>query len=46
MDEYVHNMIPDVFDDFFSNISDIHQHKTRNDAQKIFHITFRGTTRG
>ena len=46
MYKYVNNMTPDVFDNFFSNISDIHQHNTRNATQKLFHITFRGTTRG
>ena len=30
MYKYVNNMTPDVFDNFFSNISDIHQHKTKN----------------
>ena len=39
-------MTPDVFDNFFSNISDIHQHNKRNATQKLFNITFRGTTRG
>ena len=46
MYRYVNNMTPDVFDNFFSNISYIHQHNTRNATQKLFHITFRGTTRG
>ena len=46
MYRYVNNMIPDVFDNFFSNTSDIHQHNTRNATQKLFYITFRGTTRG
>ena len=35
MYKYVNNMTPDVFDNFFSNISDIHQHNTRN-ATHVF----------
>ena len=27
---YVNNMTPDVFDNFFRNVSDMHQHNTRN----------------
>ena len=42
----VNKMTPDVFDNFFRNISDIHQHNTRNATQKQFYITYRGTTRG
>ena len=40
MYKYVNNMTPDVFDNFFSNISDIHQHNTRNATQKLSYITF------
>ena len=43
MYKYVNKMTPDVFDDFFRNISYIHQHNTRNVTQKQ---TYRGTTRG
>ena len=46
MYKYVNKMTPDVFDNFFRNISDIHQHNTRNATQKQFYITYRGTTRG
>ena len=46
MYEYINNMTPDVFDNFFNNSSDIHQLNTRNATHKIFYITFRGTTRG
>ena len=46
MYKYINNMTPGVFDNFFSNISDIHQHNTRNATQKLFYITFLGTTRG
>ena len=46
MRKYVNKMTPDVFDNFFRNISDIHQHNTRNATQKQFYITYRGTTRG
>ena len=42
MYKYVNKMTPDVFDNFFRNISDIHQHNTRNATQK----TYRDTTRG
>ena len=45
MYKYVNNMTPDVFDNFFRNISDINQHDTRNATQKLLYITFRGTTR-
>ena len=46
MYKYVNKMTPDVFDNFFRNISDIHQYNTRNATQKQFYITYRGTTRG
>ena len=46
MYKYVNKMTPDVFDNFFRNIYDIHQHNTRNATQKQFYITYRGTTRG
>ena len=46
MYKYVNKMTPAVFDNFFRNISDIHQHNTRNATQKQFYITYRGTTRG
>ena len=46
MYKYVNKMTPDVFDNFFSSTSDIHQHDTRNATMKLHYITFRGTTRG
>ena len=46
MYKYVNKMTPDVFDNFFSSISDIHQYDTRNATMKLLYITFRGTTRG
>ena len=46
MYKYVNKMTPDVFDNFFSSISDIHQYETRNATMKLLYITFRGTTRG
>ena len=46
MYEYVNKMTPDVFDNFFSSISDKHQYETRNATMKLLYITFRGTTRG
>ena len=46
MFKYVNNMTPDVFDNFFRNVSDIHQHNTRNTTQNLLYVTFRGTTRG
>ena len=46
MFKYVNNMTPDVFDNFFRNVSDIHQHNTRNATQNLLYVTFRGTTRG
>ena len=46
MYKYVNNVTPDVFDNFFSHISDTHQHNTRNATQEIVYITFHGTTRG
>ena len=30
MYKYINKMTPDVFDNFFSSISDIHQYETRN----------------
>ena len=35
--KYVYKMTPDVFDNFFRNISDIHQHNTRNDTETILY---------
>ena len=46
MYKYVNKMTPGVFGNFFRNISDIHQHNTRNATQKQFYITYRVTTRG
>ena len=46
MFKYVNNMTPDVFDDFFKTVSDIHQHNTRNATQNLLYVTFRGTTTG
>ena len=46
MFKYVNNMTPDVFDNFFRNVSYIHQHNTRNATQNLLYVTFRGTTRG
>ena len=46
MYKYVNSKTPDVFNNFFSNISDIHQHDTRNATQKQIYVTFHGTTRG
>ena len=46
MFKYVNNMTPDLFDNFFRNVSDIHQHNTRNATQNLLYVTFRGTTRG
>ena len=46
MFKYVNNMTPDVFNNFFRNVSDIHQHNTRNATQNLLYVTFRGTTRG
>ena len=46
MYRYVNKITPDVFDNFFRNISAIHQHNTRNATQKHLYITYRGTTRG
>ena len=44
--EYVKRMTPDLFDNFFRNISDTHQHNTKNATQKQFYITYLGTTKG
>ena len=46
MFKYINNMTPDVFDNFFRNVSDIHQHNTRNATQNLLYVIFRGTTRG
>ena len=46
MYKYVNKMTPDVFDNFFSSISDIHQYEKRNATMKLLYITFLGTTRG
>ena len=46
MFKYVNNMTPDVFDNFLRNVSDIHQHNTRNATQNLLYVTVRGTTRG
>ena len=39
-------MTPDVFDNFCRNVSDIHQHNTRNATQNLLYAAFRGATRG
>ena len=46
MFKYVNNMTPDVFDNFFRNVSDIQQHNKRNATQNLLYVTFRGATRG
>ena len=43
MFKYVNNMSPDVFDSFFRNVSDMHQHNTRNTTQNLLYVTFPGT---
>ena len=45
MYEYVNEMTPDIFHNFFRNVSDIHQQNDRNATQKQFYITYRGTTK-
>ena len=40
MYKYVNKMTPDVFHNFFSSISDIHQYETRNATMKLLYITF------
>ena len=46
MFKYVNNMTPDVLDNFFRNVSDIHQLNTRNATQNSLYVTLRSTTRG
>ena len=46
MYKYVNKITPDVFDNFSSSVSDIHQYETRNATMKLLYTTFRGTTRG
>ena len=46
MYEYVNKMTPDVFDNFFSSISDKHQYDTTNATMKLLYITFCDTRRG
>ena len=40
MYKYINKMTPDVFDNFFSSISDIHQYETRNATMELLYITF------
>ena len=46
MNNYVNKMTTDVFENFFSCTSDIHQHNTRNVTMRLLYITFYGITRG
>ena len=46
MYKFVNNKTPDIFNNFLSNIPDIHQHDIRNATQKHIYVTFHGTTRG
>ena len=45
MFKYVSNVTLDVFDNFFRNVSDKHQHNTGNATQNLLYVTFCGTTR-
>ena len=46
MFKYVNNVTLDVFDNFFRNVSDKHQHNTGNATQNLLYVTLCGTTRG
>ena len=39
-------MLPELFEHFFSNVANIHEHDTRSARSNHIYIQFKGTTRG
>ena len=46
MYKFSKNMLPELFENFFSNVATIHEHDTRSARLNHIHIQFKGTTRG
>ena len=46
MYKYSGRLLPDVFDNFFTRLADVHGYNTRNASTQHLYVSFRGTTRG
>ena len=46
MYKYSNQLLPDVFDNFFSKLADVHEYNTRNASAQHVYICFQRTTRG
>ena len=46
MHKYVNNMLPELFVDFFSNVTDLHHYNTRHANRNSIYVTFHSSTRG
>ena len=46
MYKFSKNMLPELFETFFSNVATIHEHDTRSARLNRIYIQFKGTTRG
>ena len=46
MYKFSKNMLPELFENFFSNVATIHEHDTRSARSNHIYIQFKGTTRG
>ena len=46
MYKFSKNMLPELFEIFFSNVATIHEHDTRSARSNHIYIQFKGTTRG
>ena len=46
MYKYVNNMLPELFVDFFSTVTDLHHYNIRHANRNSFYVTFYSSTRG
>ena len=46
MYKYSNQLLPDVFNDLFSKLADVHEYNTRNASTQHVYVCFQGTTRG
>ena len=46
MYKYSKNMLPELFENFFSNVATIHEHNTRSACLNHIYVEFKATTRG
>ena len=46
MYKYVNDMLPELFVDFFSNVTDLHHYDTRHANRNSIYVTFHSSTRG